>query len=83
MLHATSVLPAEEETLDPDWAEQDGQEQLEELLAARLVGLQNEKEEVRLLLDLARRCQPRGRTPVPRPCWACSTRRRGRRTTPS
>jgi ERCC4-related helicase len=60
VLQATSVLPAEEETLDPDWAEQDGQEQLEELLAARLVGLQNEKEEVRLLLDLARRCQAQG-----------------------
>lgn len=60
VLQATSVLPADEETLDPDWGEQDGQEQLEELLAARLVGLQNEKEEVRLLLELARRCQAQG-----------------------
>ncbi len=40
--------------------EQDSQEQLEELLATRLAGLQNEKEEVGLLLDLARRCQAQG-----------------------
>jgi len=40
--------------------EQDSQEQLDELLATRLAGLQNEKEEVKLLLDLARRCQAQG-----------------------
>ena len=33
---------------------------MEELLATRLAGLQNEKEEVKLLLDLARRCQAQG-----------------------
>ena len=33
---------------------------MDELLATRLAGLQNEKEEVKLLLDLARRCQAQG-----------------------
>ena len=40
--------------------ESDSQEQLDELLAARLAGLQNEQAEVELLLDLARRCQAQG-----------------------
>jgi hypothetical protein len=40
--------------------EQDSQEQLDELLSIRLAGLANEKEEVRLLLDMARRCQAQG-----------------------
>src|SRR5262249_50985792 len=58
-LHSTT-LTDDEEPADDDLAEQDGQEQLEELLATRLAGLQNEKEEVRLLLDLARRCHAQG-----------------------
>src|SRR5262249_59186500 len=58
-LHSTT-LTDDEEPADDDLAEQDGQEQLEELLATRLAGLQNEKEEVKLLLDLARRCQAQG-----------------------
>ena len=33
---------------------------MDELLSIRLAGLANEKEEVRLLLDLARRCQAKG-----------------------
>lgn len=41
-------------------ADADSQEQLDELLARRLTGLQNEKEEVTLLLELARRCQAQG-----------------------
>lgn len=40
--------------------ELDSQEQLDALLATRLAGLQNEKQEVDLLLDLARRCQSQG-----------------------
>ena len=60
-LRSTSLTPADdEEPPEGDRAEQDGQEQLEELLATRLAGLQNEKEEVGLLLDLARRCQAQG-----------------------
>ncbi len=41
-------------------SQEDSQEQLDELLARRLTGLQNEKEEVTLLLELARRCQAQG-----------------------
>ena len=55
-LTATDEEPPDEANLD----EQDSQEQLDELLATRLAGLQNEKEEVKLLLDLARRCQAQG-----------------------
>src|SRR5205807_6520372 len=60
VLQSTNFAAPDEESPDDDLAEQDGQEQLEELLAIRLAGLQNEKEEVRLLLDLARRCQAQG-----------------------
>src|SRR5205807_7816603 len=60
VLQSTNFAAPDEESPDDDLAEQDGQEQLEELLATRLAGLQNEKEEVKLLLDLARRCQAQG-----------------------
>src|SRR5262249_58697496 len=60
VLQSTNLTATDEEPPDDDLAEQDGQDQLEELLATRLAGLQNEKEEVRLLLDLARRCQAQG-----------------------
>lgn len=59
-LHATNLMPTDEEPFEHTVEEQDGQEQLDELLATRLTGLQNEKEEVKLLLDLARRCQAQG-----------------------
>ena len=59
-LAATDEEPADSDLAGSDLTEKDGQEQLEELLATRLAGLQNEKEEVRLLLDLARRCQSQG-----------------------
>jgi superfamily II DNA or RNA helicase len=59
-LHATDIAAIDEEEPEANLDEQDGQEQLEELLATRLAGLQNEKEEVKLLLDLARRCQAQG-----------------------
>lgn len=58
-LNATT-LTDDEEPVDDNLTEEDMQEQLEELLATRLVGLQNEKEEVGLLLELARRCQAQG-----------------------
>src|SRR5271167_2073409 len=59
-LHATNLNANDEELPEPNLDEQDGQEQLDELLATRLAGLENEKEEVKLLLDLARRCQAQG-----------------------
>ena len=59
-LHATNISAIDDEEPEANLDEQDGQEQLEELLATRLAGLQNEKEEVKLLLDLARRCQAQG-----------------------
>jgi superfamily II DNA or RNA helicase len=59
-LQATSLTATDEEPPENNFDEQDSQEQLEELLATRLAGIQNEKEEVKLLLDLARRCQAQG-----------------------
>lgn len=59
-LNQTDVTQIEEAPDDDFPGELDSQEQLEELLATRLVGLQNEKEEVKLLLELARRCQAQG-----------------------
>lgn len=57
--------PADGESSDDDDrlgipSQEDSQEQLDELLARRLTGLQNEREEVTLLLELARRCQAQG-----------------------
>jgi superfamily II DNA or RNA helicase len=59
-LQSTNVTATDEEPPETNLDEQDSQEQLDELLATRLAGLQNEKEEVKLLLDLARRCQAQG-----------------------
>jgi superfamily II DNA or RNA helicase len=59
-LQSTNLTLADEEPPDASVEEQDSQEQLEELLATRLAGLQNEKEDVKLLLELARRCQALG-----------------------
>lgn len=59
-LQATNLAATDDEPPENNNEEQDGQEQLEELLATRLAGLQNEKEEVKLLLDIARRCQAQG-----------------------
>ena len=59
-LQATDVTATDEEPHQENGEEQDSQERLDELLSIRLAGLANEKEEVRLLLDLARRCQAQG-----------------------
>lgn len=59
-LKATDITPADEEPPRSDDEEQDSQERLDELLSIRLAGLANEREEVQLLLDLARRCQAQG-----------------------
>ena len=62
--------------------EQDSQEKLDELLSIRLAGLENEKEEVRLLLDLARRCQAQGTGRTSRnPARSSCMRTSGKRTT--
>ena len=58
-LQATDIAVTDEEPQE-NGEEQDSQERLDELLSIRLAGLANEKEEVRLLLDLARRCQAQG-----------------------
>lgn len=59
-LEVTDINPTDEEPPESNGEEQDSQEKLDELLSMRLAGLANEKEEVRLLLDLARRCQAQG-----------------------
>jgi ERCC4-related helicase len=46
--------------LDTDWADMDGQEQLEVVLKGRLMALKNEKAQVNLLLDTAKRCDETG-----------------------
>ncbi|MBC7294441.1 MAG: DEAD/DEAH box helicase, partial [Thermoleophilia bacterium] len=58
-------VPEEQLTLFPqlseeDWAEMDGQEQMETLLGVGLKALKNERAEVKLLLDAAKRCESRG-----------------------
>ncbi|MCH8876806.1 MAG: DEAD/DEAH box helicase [Chloroflexi bacterium] len=45
---------------EEDWADLDGQEQIETLLTSRLRALKNEQEEVRLLIEAAARCEARG-----------------------
>ena len=50
----------EDEPPESNYEDQDSQEQFEELLATRIAGLKNETSEVKLLLDLARRCQAQG-----------------------
>ncbi len=46
--------------LEEDWAELDGQEQMELLLRSRLKALKNERAEVELLLETARRTEQAG-----------------------
>lgn len=50
----------EEEEAASDWYEQDGQERLESLLDGVRWGSGNERDQVRLLLELAQRCQAQG-----------------------
>jgi superfamily II DNA or RNA helicase len=57
--------PQEQLTLFPqlseeDWADLDGQEQMDTLLKTRLKALKNERAEVKLLLEAARRCESQG-----------------------
>ncbi len=57
--------PQEQLTLFPqlseeDWADLDGQEQMDTLLKTRLKALKNERAEVKLLLEAAKRCESQG-----------------------
>ena len=45
---------------EDEWADLDGQEQIQELLRTRLSGLKNERAEVKLLLEAATRCDQAG-----------------------
>ena len=45
---------------DDEWADLDGQEQIETLLSTRLKALKNERAEVKLLLEAATRCMESG-----------------------
>ena len=47
-------------TSDEEWADLDGQEQLDALLRTRLKALKNERAEVKLLLEAAARCEQIG-----------------------
>lgn len=59
-LQTTDITATDEELPENNDEEQDSQEKLDELLSIRLAGLANEKEEVKLLLEVARRCQAKG-----------------------
>lgn len=59
------AVPQEQLTLFPlasedEWADLDGQEQIDVLLRTRLKALKNERAEVKLLLDAAARCEQVG-----------------------
>ncbi|WP_273888554.1 DEAD/DEAH box helicase [Rubrobacter naiadicus] len=61
----TLEAPQEQLTLFPqlseeDWADLDGQEQMDTLLKTRLKALKNERAEVKLLLEAAKRCESQG-----------------------
>ncbi len=47
-------------TSDEEWADMDGQEQIETLLSARLKAMKNERSEVQLLLEAAAHCESAG-----------------------
>ena len=53
-------LPLFPPTPEEEWADLDGQEQIETLLYTRLKALRNERAEVKLLLDAAGRCEQVG-----------------------
>jgi len=59
------AAPQEQRTLFPlpseeEWADLDGQEQIDALLRTRLKALKNERAEVKLLLEAATRCEETG-----------------------
>jgi superfamily II DNA or RNA helicase len=60
VLQSTTITQDDLADEDVDLSNEDSQEQLDELLTARIAGLHNEKEEVTLLLETANRCQAHG-----------------------
>ena len=63
--HHVLTVPGEQlllfpELTDEEWAELDGQEQIDTLLSSRLSGLKNERAEVELLLEAAKRTEATG-----------------------
>lgn len=60
VLQSTNLVSDQGESVDTDWYEENSQEQLEALLAAQMAGLKNEQEEVKLLLETAKRCEAQG-----------------------
>ena len=53
-------LPLFPEFSEEEWVDLDGQEQMEGLLGSRLKAMKNERQEVRLLLEVARRAEQAG-----------------------
>ncbi|QDU47375.1 RNA polymerase-associated protein RapA [Symmachiella dynata] len=60
ILQSTTITEDDLSDGSSDWFSEDSQEQMEELLASKIAGLHNEREEVKLLLDTAKRCQAQG-----------------------
>ena len=60
VLQSTTITQDDVNGDEADLSDEDSQEQLEELLAARIAGLHNERDEVKLLLETAQRCQAQG-----------------------
>ncbi|WP_222436134.1 DEAD/DEAH box helicase [Rubripirellula reticaptiva] len=60
ILQSTTVTEDDLNEDSGDLFDSDSQEQMEELLASRIAGLHNEREEVKLLLEAAKRCQAQG-----------------------
>ena len=59
-LNATDSATIDDGPPENSVEEQESQERLDELFTLRLAGLENEKEQVRLLLDLSERCRAQG-----------------------
>ena len=59
-LQSTDPATMDEGPLENNVEEQESQERLDDLLALRLAGLENEKEQVKSLLELAQRCMAQG-----------------------
>ncbi len=60
VLQTTTITEDDLSDESGDLFDVDSQQQMEELLAAKISGLKNEREEVKLLLDAANRCQAQG-----------------------
>ena len=60
ILQSTTIVEDDLNEDSGDLFDSDSQEQMEELLASRIAGLHNEREEVKLLLEAAKRCQAQG-----------------------